>query len=230
MEEDKIIRMGGITAISFASDLCGIFGEDAIMKYNNAIKRMQQELAEDHGFRVEKIASSGKATLYATAYWRARGVATDALVHLTECGDWKCSVLKCRFRKKFVDRYTQSIWGYQRKNGLETAKELISFLASSCATFHWFMSYVVLCRAGGLMVRHMVDRDYGVYLDFIPYEEIDPEDAKIITKVVLDYYANNELIAVSDKVPSQLLADIVGISEVRDENGEVIEYKLNEKQ
>lgn len=229
--EDKVTKKNGTNIISLSQGLNGCFGEENIMKFNNAIKRMERELAADHEprFRVEKIASNEKATLYAMAYWTPAYIMTDALVHMAKDGDWKATIVKGRVRKEFVDKYIKSIWGYQKKSEVETATELARCLSQGGATWCLYMRYRVSCLRGGLAVGYASDDGYFVLTDFIPYEEIEPEKAKIITKVVLDYYTSGNFLSISNGVPPQLLAGIVGISEVRDESGEVIEYKLNEK-
>lgn len=230
--EDKVTKVNGTNVITFSQSLNGCFGEEAIMKFNNAIKRMERELTADHErrFRAEKIASNEKATLYAMAYWTPAYIMTDALVHMAKDGDWKTTVVKGRVCKMFVDKYIKSIWGYQKKSDVETALELSRLLAQKGATWCRYMRYSVACHRGGLVVSYVGDDEYFVYTDFIPYEEIEPEKAKVITKFVLNFYTSDNFLVVSNGVPPQLLADIVGISEVRDENGEVIEYKLNERQ
>lgn len=223
-----------VNMICFDQTYVGSFGEEAMMKYNNAVVRMQDGMDMMPSVKVSHIASNEKAALYAVANRLPGGkVKSDAVYYRYRDKVWVMTVLRTSFARDFVHSYLKSIYGMQSVSELGVVRELVLFEMSHGYSMSVYGEYIVSCVAGGLVLTRIATDDYIHILDFIPYEELAQEKVKGFYGDVLRYYANGEdkinveqpEVNLKDRIPKGLLLELMGLRPVIGESGEITDYE-----
>ncbi len=222
-----------VNMICFDQTYVGSFGEEAMMKYNNAVVRMQEEVCATPGVRVSHIASNEKAALYAVA-WRMPGCngKSDAVYYRYREKEWTMVTSRYRFSRELVRSYLGSVYGMQTVSETDVVRELVLFGLLHEYSTSRYDKYIVHCVAGGLVLARIGTDSYANFLDFFPYEELDQEKVKGFYGDVLRYYASGEyrtggrnMGMLKDRVPKELVMELAGLRPVIGGNGEITDYK-----
>lgn len=222
-----------VNMICFDQTYVGSFGEEAMMKYNNAAVRMQEEVYAAPGIRVSHIASNGKAALYAVA-WRKPGgnCKSDAVYYRYKEKDWTMVTMRQRFSRELVRSYLGSVYGMQAVSETDVVRELVLFGMLHEYSTSRYDKYIVHCVAGGLVLARIGTDSYAHFLDFFPYEELDQEKVKGFYGDMLRYYASGEYMTggrnmgmLKDRVPKELVMELAGLRPVTDKYGAITGFE-----
>lgn len=225
---DEVIKVNGKNMICLDQGCTGCFGEENVMKFNNAMNKMQYEVTANPGVIVQHIASNKLAALYAVASRLPNHQPiTEAIYYKYKTKEWTATISRCSFTRDFVRKYLKSIYGMQKVSELDVVREIVFLQMSSGYNFNKYGDYFVSCFVGGLLLSKVTSNDYVHYLDFIAYEDIDSEKIKGFYGDVLNRYVRGIKVFLQECVSRDLLMELMGLRPVIDENGEISGFERN---
>ncbi len=224
---DEIIKVKGNNIINLDQKSVGVFGEENIRKFNNAIIKMEEEVLANPGLMVRFIASNKHAALYAVAHRSCNSLSpkTDAIYYRYKTKEWTATIIRATFTQEFVRKYLKSVYWMKCVSELDVVREIALFEASHGYSCSGFGKYLVSCSVGGLVLATITPDDYVHYLDFISYEELDSEKIKSFYGDLLHHYASASCDGFQDLVPRELLIELIGLRPVIDEYGEIRDFE-----
>lgn len=228
---DEVIKVNGKNMICLDQGCTGCFGEENVMKFNNAMNKMQYEVTANPGVIVQHIASNKQAALYAVASRLPNHQPiTEAIYYKYKTKEWTATISRCSFTRDFARKYLKSIYGLQCVSELDVVRELVLFLMSNGYNVNEYGDYFVGCAVGGLLLMKVTTNEYTHYLDFIAYEDIDSSRIKGFYGDVLNHYISEAPEFKQNCVSRELLMELMGLRPTVDEFGEISGFeRINDK-